>query len=59
MQRKGVIYMKKTALLVLGLLVFVIGILGIFNIWIFAAPLWYAIVKAVVGAVGVFIALKK
>lgn len=51
--------MKKTALLILGLLVFVIGILGIFNVWIFAAPIWYAIIKAVVGAAAVFIALKK
>jgi len=51
--------MKKIALLVLGLVVFVIGILGIFGVWVFAAPLWYAIVKIVVGAAATVIALKK
>lgn len=51
--------MMKIALLVLSLLVLAIGVLGIFNVWIFTAPLWYAIVKIVVGAAGVFIALKK
>jgi len=51
--------MKKTALLVLGLVTLVIGILGIFGIWIFAAVWWYAVIKIVVGAVAAFIALKK
>ena len=51
--------MKKKALLILGLATVVIGILGIFGIWIFAAVWWYAVIKIVVGAAATFIALKK
>jgi len=59
MYERGNSYMKKTALLILSGIVVVIGVLGLFNVWVFAAELWYAIVKIVVGAAGVFIALKK
>ncbi len=51
--------MKKKALMILGLATLVIGILGIFGIWIFAAVWWYAVIKIVVGALAVLISLKK
>ena len=45
--------------MILGLATLVIGILGIFGIWIFAAVWWYAVIKIVVGALAVLISLKK
>ena len=51
--------MSKKALMILGIIIVIIGILAIFNVWIFAAVWWYAVIQIVVGALAVLISLKK
>ena len=51
--------MSKKVLMILGIIIVVIGVLGIFNVWIFAAAWWYAVIKIVVGAFAVLVSLKK
>jgi len=49
--------MKKTALLVLGAIAVIVGVLALFGISF--GGLWTTIVRIVVGAAAIFIALKK
>jgi hypothetical protein len=52
-------YMKEKALLIIGLLVLVMGILGaVPGIGIGSEPIWHAILKIIVGIVAVVIARK-
>ena len=51
--------MSKKVLMILGIVIVVIGILSIFNVWIFSAVWWYAVIQIVVGAFAVLVSLKK
>ena len=52
--------MKKLALIILSLIVVVIGVLALFpGIGLSAEPVWYAIVKIIIGAVGAVIGFLK
>ncbi len=51
--------MSKKVLMILGIIIVVIGVLGLFGVWIFAAVWLYAVIQIVVGALAVLVSLKK
>ena len=51
--------MSKKALMILGIIIVIIGVLGFFPIPIFVAAWWYAVIKIIIGALAVLISLKK
>lgn len=52
--------MKKIALIVLGIIVFVMGILGLIpGLAIGTEPVWHAIVKVVIGLAATYIGFAK
>lgn len=49
--------MSKTVLMVIGILVLLMGIAGLIPSWTLATePQWHAIVKIVIGLIGIYVA---
>jgi len=48
--------MSKTVLIIIGVLVLLMGIAGVIPVWgMVTEPTWHAIVKIVVGLVGIYV----